>query len=84
MSQTAERFSHLSLEIPVDGSSDLTALLGSYLDGGEVTKICESCGGRSTLHRLTYRVARLPRILILHLKRFQVSRPIHDGRSVSL
>ena len=35
-------------------------------------KACEACGGGGVAHTLRHAVKRLPRVLVLHLKRFKV------------
>lgn len=74
-SRMVERFTHLSLELPAEADAercfDVSSLLGAYMIGEEVSKSCEHCGAGCTQHKLTHQVARLPQILVLHLKRFQ-------------
>ena len=38
-----------------------------------MTKACEGCGGGAVLHKIHHVLRRLPRVFLLHLKRFQVS-----------
>ena len=38
----------------------------------EVEKSCESCGGANLPHSLRHTIRRLPRVLVLHMKRFKV------------
>jgi ubiquitin C-terminal hydrolase len=40
----------------------------------EVEKSCESCGGSNLPHNLRHTIRRLPRVLVLHMKRFKVRR----------
>lgn len=72
-----ERFTHLSLELPANGSPgkcfDISSLLRAYMEDEEVSKSCEHCGTTCAPHSLTHQVARLPQYLALHLKRFQVT-----------
>lgn len=35
-------------------------------------KHCESCGAANARHTLTHAIWRLPRVLVVHIKRFQV------------
>lgn len=35
-------------------------------------KSCEGCGGANLAHRLRHTLRRLPRVLVLHMKRFKV------------
>ncbi|PSC75195.1 UPF0187 chloroplastic [Micractinium conductrix] len=58
-SQMVEQYTHLSLELPPAQEE-------------EVEKACEACGGASVAHALRHAVKRLPRVLVLHLKRFNV------------
>lgn len=45
-----------------------------------VEKSCEKCGGGDVAHRVQHVLRRLPRVLVLHLKRFQVpSSDVLDG-----
>eukprot|EP00873_Tetraselmis_striata_P016444 jgi/Tetstr1/436708/TSEL_025491.t1 len=74
-SRIMERFTHLSLELPANGSPgkcfDISSLLRAYMEDEEVSKSCEHCGTTCAPHSLTHQVARLPQYLALHLKRFQ-------------
>lgn len=38
----------------------------------DLEKSCEKCGAKDVKHRVRHTLRRLPRVLILHLKRFQV------------
>ena len=38
----------------------------------EVEKSCEGCSGANLAHRLRHTLRRLPRVLVLHMKRFKV------------
>jgi len=38
-----------------------------------VEKSCEGCGGANVAHRLRHTLRRLPRVLVLHMKRFKAS-----------
>jgi ubiquitin C-terminal hydrolase len=40
----------------------------------DVEKDCEECGAVNSMHSLQHSISRLPRILVLHLKRFKVTR----------
>ena len=40
-----------------------------------VEKACETCGAKAVSHRVHHIIRRLPRVLVLHLKRFQVPPP---------
>ncbi len=39
-----------------------------------VEKSCDKCGAKDVSHRVHHVIRRLPRVLVLHLKRFQVNR----------
>lgn len=47
-------------------------LLRRYFEEEVVEKSCEGCGGANLPHELRHRIRRLPRVLALHMKRFQV------------
>lgn len=42
-------------------------------------KRCESCGEASAPHRLRHSIKRMPRVLALHMKRFQVGARVLVG-----
>jgi hypothetical protein len=50
---------------------DLQALLANFFAPETLEKACEACGAASAQHSLTHAVRRLPRVLVVHLKRFQ-------------
>lgn len=43
------------------------------LQDEEVEKSCEGCGAANLPHRLRHTLRRLPRVLVLHMKRFKAS-----------
>mmetsp|Transcript_3687 Transcript_3687/g.10676 ORF Transcript_3687/g.10676 Transcript_3687/m.10676 type:complete len:852 (-) Transcript_3687:293-2848(-) len=47
-------------------------LIQQHLQDEMVEKSCEKCGGGDVAHRVQHVLRRLPRVLVLHLKRFQV------------
>mmetsp|Transcript_65928 Transcript_65928/g.208641 ORF Transcript_65928/g.208641 Transcript_65928/m.208641 type:complete len:363 (-) Transcript_65928:245-1333(-) len=75
-----EQVTHLSLEVPPAGHATVESLLADYFADEEVERDCEACaaaarGGRGDPCRFgmaAHRVLRLPRVLVLHLKRFRV------------
>jgi hypothetical protein len=50
---------------------DLQALLANFFAPETLEKACEACGAAAAQHSLTHAVRRLPRVLVVHLKRFQ-------------
>lgn len=76
-SAVVEECTHLSLDLPGVGATEtapgLDALLEGYFAEESVDKACEGCGAGSVAHAALRRVRRLPRILALHVKRFQVT-----------
>ncbi|KAL4457464.1 hypothetical protein ABPG75_012329 [Micractinium tetrahymenae] len=78
-SRVVEEYMHLSLELPEAqagsvAACSVTQLLRSYFkEEEEVEKSCEACGGANLPHALRHSIRRLPRVLVLHIKRFQVS-----------
>lgn len=59
--------------MPVAYTSDppVPAGLPALLQEEEVEKDCEGCGGANQPHSLRHTIRRLPRILVLHMKRFK-------------
>eukprot|EP00879_Flechtneria_rotunda_P015876 GHRR01016603.1.p1 GENE.GHRR01016603.1~~GHRR01016603.1.p1 ORF type:complete len:826 (+),score=340.63 GHRR01016603.1:294-2771(+) len=51
---------------------DLQSLLADYFAPEEIEMNCEACGGVAGKHKEERSVRRLPRVLVVHLKRFQV------------
>ena len=49
------------------------ALRSTALQEEEVEKSCEGCCGANVAHRLRHTLRRLPRVLVLHMKRFKAS-----------
>jgi len=45
----------------------------------EVEKACDKCGAKAAKHMVTHEVLRLPRVLVLHLKRFSLEPPAEEG-----
>ncbi|GBG76062.1 hypothetical protein CBR_g21302 [Chara braunii] len=87
-----EMFRHLSLDIvperkPASGEQfgtiladvpDVRSLIEAYFEDETFTKKCEKCGCDTTIVR--HKICRLPRVLVLHLKRFHVQ-TTDDGRN---
>jgi len=77
VSSVAESTVMLSLDVPGEGGAaggaplPLTSLLRQHFSSEEVAKDCDSCGARSAPHTARHRVVRMPRVLVLHLKRFR-------------
>ena len=68
-----ETFRHLSVELPEDGgtSTDLAALLTGFFAPEALERKCEKGGCDGTRAVLTRKIVRLPRVLVVHLKRFR-------------
>jgi hypothetical protein len=62
----ADGTAHDALLVP-----DLQALLANFFAPESLEKACEACGAAAAQHSLTHAVRRLPRVLVVHLKRFQ-------------
>jgi hypothetical protein len=76
-SAVREPFRQLSLEVPRSpdgGEVRLDALLEEFFREEEIERTCEHCGHRRSRQR--HWIARLPRLLILHLKRFRIDPPV--------
>jgi ubiquitin C-terminal hydrolase len=70
-----EPFMHLSLDVPPRPgrpSVGLPEMLSSFFAEEELEKACEGCGAERAAHAVRLRIARMPRVLMLHLKRFQM------------
>ena len=64
-----------SLEVPVPDPSApspllLSDLLAASMQPESVLKNCDACGAKSAPHTVRHVVTRLPRVLVLHFKRF--------------
>ena len=72
-----ETFRHLSVELPesscADGSADveLASLLDGFFTPEMLERKCERDGCDGTSATLVRRIVRLPRVLVVHLKRFR-------------
>jgi Ubiquitin carboxyl-terminal hydrolase len=80
VSHVIEQCTHLSLNLPenIDKASmmvppGLDSMLSSYFQEESVEKGCEGCGAECVQHTVRHRIKRLPQILVLHVKRFQVT-----------
>ena len=70
-----EPFMHLSLDVPPRPdrpSVGLPEMLSAFFAEEELEKACEGCGAERAAHAVRLRIARMPRVLMLHLKRFQM------------
>eukprot|EP00798_Chlamydomonas_sp_ICE-L_P016636 gene16636-22885_t len=70
-----EQFYHLSLQLPMSSSTaplKLKSLLTSHFKDEVVDKECVKCGTASVAHQVKHSIRRLPRVLVIHLKRFNV------------
>ena len=71
-----ELFMHLSLDVPPlpgpRGAAALPELLSAFFCEENLEKDCAECGARNTPHAVRLRIKRMPRVLVLHLKRFQM------------
>ena len=56
---------------PVGGPPDLHAALSAFFADDLVEVACEQCGGREA--RVAHAISSLPRVLTLHLKRFEMT-----------
>lgn len=85
MSCLTEQYRDLSLEVPMEppgvAALDLQQLLADHLKDETVHKSCEVCGDANRQHSVRHRLRRLPRILTLHLKRFQAM-PSEGGKPI--
>lgn len=78
-----EQFNHLILDLPADDDSaggswpslapvaDLSSLLANFFAPETCDKACEGCGAAEVQHRLEHAIRRLPRVLVVQLKRFK-------------
>ena len=71
-----EQFSALSLDLPTSyplgaPTPRLSELLAQHLAPETLDKRCEGCQLESGRHTLRHRLRRLPRVLVVHLKRFK-------------
>ncbi|GAB4820867.1 hypothetical protein N2152v2_007913 [Parachlorella kessleri] len=87
-SSVTEEYLHLSLEVPqTDPGSvllpDVNELLLSYFKDEELVKRCERCGVEEAAHRMRHTIKRLPRVLALHMKRFQLPATVQLVRHVT-
>lgn len=78
VSNVTEQCTHLSLDLPKNSHGavvplGLDAMLSSYFAEEAVDKGCEGCEADCISHTVRRRIKRLPQILALHVKRFQVS-----------
>jgi len=80
VSYVTEQCSHLSLDLPKNVNKATTivppgldSMLSSYFQEESVDKGCEECGAECVKHTVRHRIKRLPQILALHVKRFQVT-----------
>jgi ubiquitin C-terminal hydrolase len=80
VSYVTEQCSHLSLDLPKNNNKAATvvppgldSMLSSYFQEESVEKGCEGCGAECVQHTVRHRIKRLPQILALHVKRFQVT-----------
>jgi ubiquitin carboxyl-terminal hydrolase 26/29/37 len=80
VSYVTEQCSHLSLDLPKHVNTTATivppgldSMLSSYFQEENVDKGCEGCGAECINHTVRHRIKRLPQILALHVKRFQVT-----------
>lgn len=80
VSYVTEQCTHLSLDLPKNVNKATTivapgldSMLSSYFQEEHVDKGCEGCGAECVQHTVRHRIKRLPQILALHLKRFQVT-----------
>ncbi|KAK3284162.1 hypothetical protein CYMTET_8185 [Cymbomonas tetramitiformis] len=77
-SKVLEPYSHLSLDLPqvregATAAVDLKSLLTSYFQDEVIEHTCDECGESSCT--VTHTLKRLPRVLLLHLKRFTCTLP---------
>ncbi|XP_071527400.1 ubiquitin carboxyl-terminal hydrolase 2-like [Panulirus ornatus] len=77
--RTHERFTSLRLTLNVMGETELEDALQHYYRSQEILRPCVYCG-REHVCRQETRILSLPRVLILHLIRYN---PEHQGQRVS-
>jgi uncharacterized UBP type Zn finger protein len=51
--------------------ADLSALLANHFNAETCEKACEGCGAAEVQHMVQHAVRRLPRVLVVQLKRFK-------------
>ena len=79
VTKVTEQCTHLSLDLPKKAGKEtvvplgLDAMLSSYFAEEELEKGCEGCEAECIGHTVRRKINRLPQILALHVKRFQVS-----------
>lgn len=83
-----ETFRNLSIELPAGGEDsgapiELAALLSGFFASEVLERNCEKPGCRGTHAELTRRIVRLPRVLILHLKRFLYVQTVASAGTVA-
>ncbi|GFR52754.1 hypothetical protein Agub_g15361 [Astrephomene gubernaculifera] len=70
-SRSKEPFSCLSLQLPASGSVTLQDLVAEYLKDETIHKNCDGCSPAAAVaHTVQHRMWRLPRVLVVHIKRF--------------
>ena len=79
-----ELFMHLSLDVPPlpgpRGAAALPEFLSAFFREEELEKDCAECGVRNAPHTVRLRIKRMPRVLVLHLKRFQMGPQGHPQK----
>ena len=76
---TPECFGHLLFET-CRAASSLRTLLQQYFSDEDVTYTCSDCGKVDAPARLRHRIYRLPRVAILHIKRFGIDMAAQEIR----
>lgn len=74
VTQGTELHNHLSLDLPPHGAGGVVpveSLLSSFFAPETVAKDCDRCGAQRGEHALRRTLSTLPRVLVLHLKRFR-------------
>lgn len=89
VSRIVEQGTHLSLDLPAEGGTTVVPqgvhdMLGAFFREESVDKKCEECGAVDTPHTVSRRIQRLPQVLVLHMKRFQIEMPSGDGEPTCL
>jgi hypothetical protein len=51
--------------------ADLSSLLANHFNPETCEKACEGCGASAVQHRVEHAIRRLPRVLVVQLKRFK-------------
>lgn len=76
-----EEFNHLSIELPARSSDSpfsgtsgsIGDMLSQYFRDDQLEKHCEKCSAQcNVVHTVKHNIKRLPRVLALHVKRFQM------------